>query len=56
MPLLDGGHFFTYLVEYLSGREIKYNIFKYIQIVGVLVVFSLMTFSILNDIYCRVLS
>ena len=56
LPLLDGGHFFTYLVEYLSGREIKYNIFKYIQIVGVLVVFSLMAFSILNDIYCRVLS
>ena len=56
LPLLDGGHFFTYLAEYFSGKEIRYNVFKYIQVFGVLIVFSLMSFSILNDIYCRVLN
>ena len=56
LPLLDGGHLFTYIAEYFTGREIKYSVFKYVQIVGVLIIFSLMSFSIINDVYCRVLN
>tara|TARA_E500000178_G_scaffold9971_1_gene9681 strand:+ start:2505 stop:3866 length:1362 start_codon:yes stop_codon:yes gene_type:complete len=55
LPLLDGGHFFTYMIEYARGKRVKYKIYQYIQYVGVVLIGSLMLFSILNDIYCRVL-
>ena len=32
------------------------NVFKVIQTLGVAIIFLLMSFSILNDIYCRVLN
>jgi len=56
LPLLDGGHLFTYLSEFIIGKNINYNFFKIIQIVGIILIFSLMSFSILNDIYCRLLN
>ncbi len=56
LPLLDGGHFFTYISEFIIGKEINYNVFKVIQTLGVAIIFLLMSFSILNDIYCRVLN
>ena len=56
LPLLDGGHFLTYISEFIIGKKINYKVFKVIQIVGVAIIFSLMSFSILNDIYCRVLN
>jgi regulator of sigma E protease len=56
LPLLDGGHFFTYISEYLIGKNINYNFFKVIQVTGVIIIFSFMSFSIINDIYCRVLN
>ncbi|MBJ56916.1 MAG: RIP metalloprotease RseP [Rickettsiales bacterium] len=55
-PLLDGGHFFTFMVEYLRGQRVHYKIYQYIQYIGVLLIGSLMLFSIINDIYCRVLN
>ena len=56
LPLLDGGHLLTYLSEFVIGQNINYNLFKKIQILGVIIIVSFMTFSILNDIYCRVLN
>ena len=56
LPLLDGGHLLTYISEFVVGKNINYTLFKNIQIVGVIIIFSFMTFSILNDIYCRVLN
>ncbi len=56
LPLLDGGHFITYLSEFLVGKNINYNIFKVVQVIGVALIFSFMTFSIINDVYCRVLN
>jgi regulator of sigma E protease len=56
LPLLDGGHFFTYISEFLIGKNINYNFFKVIQVIGVIIIFSFMAFSIINDIYCRILN
>ena len=56
LPLLDGGHLLTYLSEFVIGKNINYNLFKKIQILGVIIIISFMTFSIFNDIYCRVLN
>ena len=56
LPLLDGGHLLTYISEFVMGKSINYSFFKKIQILGVMIIFSFMIFSILNDIYCRVLN
>ncbi len=56
LPLLDGGHLLTYLSEFVIGKNINYNLFKKIQILGVIIIVFFMTFSIFNDIYCRVLN
>ncbi len=56
LPLLDGGHFVTYISEFIYGRNINYNFFKVLQSIGVILIVSFMLFSILNDIYCRVLN
>ncbi len=56
LPLLDGGHLLTYLSEFVIGKNINYNLFRKIQILGVIIIVSFMTFSILNDIFCRVLN
>ena len=56
LPLLDGGHFFTYISEFIIGKSINYNLFKVIQVLGVIIIFSFMLFSIINDVYCRVLN
>ena len=56
VPLLDGGHLLTYLSEFVIGKNINYNFFKIIQVLGVVIIVSFMTFSIFNDIYCRVLN
>ena len=55
LPLLDGGHLLTYISEFVIGKNINYNLFKKIQILGVILIISFMTFSIFNDIYCRIL-
>ena len=55
LPLLDGGHLLTYISEFVIGKNINYSLFKKIQILGVILIISFMTFSIFNDIYCRIL-
>ncbi len=56
LPLLDGGHLLTFISEFVIGKNINYNLFKILQILGVIIIISFMTFSIFNDIYCRVLN
>ncbi len=56
LPLLDGGHLLTYISEFVIGKNINYSLFKKIQILGVIIIIFFMSFSILNDIYCRVLN
>ena len=56
LPLLDGGHFFTYMYEYIYNKQVTKVFYKYFQSIGLLVIVSLMFFSIFNDIYCRILN
>ena len=56
LPLLDGGHFFTYMYELANKKQVTKNFYKYFQIVGVIIIVSLMFFTIFNDLYCRVLN
>ncbi len=56
LPLLDGGHFFTYLYEFANKKQVTKVFYKYFQSIGVFIIVSLMFFSIFNDIYCRILN
>ena len=56
LPLLDGGHFFTYMYEVINKKKVTKNFYKYFQTIGAFLIISLMFFSIFNDIYCRVLN
>ncbi len=56
LPLLDGGHFFTYMYEGLNNKKVTKNFYKYFQTVGAFIIISLMFFSVFNDFYCRVLN
>ena len=51
LPLLDGGHFFTYMYEHIYNKQVTKVFYKYFQSIGLLVIISLMFFSIFNDIY-----
>ncbi len=56
LPLLDGGHFFTYMYEVINKKKVTKNFYKYFQTIGAFLIISLMFFSVFNDIYCRVLN
>ena len=56
LPLLDGGHFFTYMYEMINKKRVTKTFYKYFQFFGAILIISLMTFSVFNDIYCRVLN
>tara|TARA_B100001989_G_scaffold153832_1_gene109768 strand:- start:5164 stop:6525 length:1362 start_codon:yes stop_codon:yes gene_type:complete len=56
LPLLDGGHFFTYLYEFANKKQVTKVFYKYFQSIGAFLIISLMFFSIFNDIYCRILN
>ena len=56
LPLLDGGHFFTYMYEFIYKKKVTKVFYKYFQSIGALLVIALMFFSVFNDIYCRVLN
>ena len=56
LPLLDGGHFFTYLFEFVKNKQVTKAFYKYFQGIGIIIIFYLMFFSIFNDIYCRILN
>ena len=56
LPLLDGGHFFTYMYELINKKKVTKAFYKYFQTIGAFIIISLMFFAVFNDIYCRVLN
>lgn len=50
LPILDGGHFFYYLVEALKGKPLSDKIQQYGFQFGLAIVLSLMLFTTYNDV------
>ncbi len=50
IPLLDGGHLLYYTAEAVSGRPLAQKIQEYGFRIGFVVLFTLMAFTLLNDI------
>ncbi len=51
IPALDGGHVMFLLYEIISGRKPGDKFMEYAQIVGMIILFSLLIFANGNDIY-----
>ena len=51
IPMLDGGHLLTYVVEIVAGRDISEKFFAAGQRVGILLLLSLMSLAFYNDIF-----
>lgn len=50
IPALDGGHVITILIEIITGRPLGQKTLEVLQIIGMIIVFGLIIFSIFNDI------
>lgn len=50
IPLLDGGHLFFYLIEFIRGKPLNDQIQEYFYRFGFFVLFSLMFFATFNDL------
>ena len=50
IPMLDGGHLMFYSIEALQGRPLAQRIQEYAYKVGLVLIVSLMAFTIINDI------
>ena len=50
IPLLDGGHLFFYLIEFVRGKPLSDQIQEYFYRFGFFVLFSLMFFATFNDL------
>jgi regulator of sigma E protease len=50
IPVLDGGHLFFLLVEKLKGSPVSERIHGYSQLVGVVLIVSLMVYVTFNDV------
>jgi len=50
IPALDGGHVITIFIEMITGRPLGPKTMEIIQIIGMVIVFGLIIFSIFNDI------
>ena len=50
IPLLDGGHLFFYLIEFIRGKPLSENVQIYFYKFGMAVLFSLMFFATFNDL------
>jgi len=50
IPALDGGHVITIFIEMITGRPLGPKTMEVIQIIGMIIVFGLIIFSIFNDI------
>ena len=51
IPALDGGHVMFLLYEMISGRKPSDKFLEGAQKVGMVLLLSLMTFAIFNDIF-----
>ena len=50
IPILDGGHLMYYLIEMIKGTPLSDEAMLIGQKVGMVMLFTLMTFAIYNDI------
>jgi regulator of sigma E protease len=50
LPVLDGGHFFYYVIEAIKGKPLPEKVQQYGFGFGFAVVLSLMLFTTFNDI------
>ncbi|MCP5246619.1 MAG: RIP metalloprotease RseP [Burkholderiales bacterium] len=50
IPILDGGHLMYYVIEMIKGSPVSERIMIIGQKIGLLMLFTLMTFAIYNDI------
>jgi regulator of sigma E protease len=50
IPVLDGGHLFFLLVEKIKGSPVSERVLSYSQMVGVVLIVSLMVYVTFNDI------
>ncbi|OUV87521.1 MAG: RIP metalloprotease RseP [Pelagibacteraceae bacterium TMED136] len=50
IPLLDGGHLFFYLIEFIRGKPLSDNVQIYFYKFGMFVLFTLMFFATFNDL------
>ena len=51
IPALDGGHVMFTLVEMITGRKPSDKFLEYAQIVGMVILFSLLIYANGNDIF-----
>ncbi len=58
IPLLDGGHLFFLIVEKLKGSPVSERVFGYSQVVGLVLILTLLVYVTYNDImrWSRLLS
>ena len=50
IPLLDGGHLFFYLIEFVRGKPLSENVQIYFYKFGMALLFTLMFFATFNDL------
>ena len=50
IPVLDGGHLFVLLVEKIKGSPVSERVLGYSQLVGVVLIVSLMVYVTFNDV------
>jgi regulator of sigma E protease len=50
IPLLDGGHLFFYLIEFIRGKPLNEQIQEYFYRFGFFILFTLMFFATFNDL------
>ena len=51
IPALDGGHIVFLLYEMISGKKPREKVLEYAQIVGIIILFSLLIYANGNDLY-----
>jgi len=50
IPILDGGHFMYYMVEFFTGRPVSEAVMNVGQRIGVLILAFMMVLAFYNDI------
>ncbi|MCU4675737.1 sigma E protease regulator RseP [Catenovulum sp. 2E275] len=50
LPVLDGGHLVYYLIEFVTGRAVPEKVQEVGFRIGVIIIFSLMSIAIVNDL------
>ena len=51
IPVLDGGHLFFYVIEFVRGKPMSQAVMGKLLFIGMLLLLSLMLLAVFNDIY-----